>query len=33
MFYNGTTSGAIYVKQTGSGNTGWVLKWKNYALF
>jgi hypothetical protein len=26
LFYNGTTSGALYVKQTGVGNTGWVLK-------
>lgn len=26
LFYNGTTSGALYVKQTGIGNTGWVLK-------
>ena len=26
MFQNGTTAGNLYVKETGNGNTGWVLK-------
>ena len=26
LFYNGTTQGKLYVKETGNGNTGWVVK-------
>lgn len=26
MFYNGLSQGKLYVKETGTGNTGWVIK-------
>jgi len=26
LFYSGTTQGKLYVKETGNGNTGWVVK-------
>jgi len=26
LFFNGTATGKLYIKETGTGNTGWVLK-------